>query len=111
MPDSAPIRRLLCSDLVSIARRSGRGALQAIRGNLEEIGERSALVLADAAIAPGTSVTVACEAHELKGIIKSCRCERLLGFFVEVQLTPEYRQSERWFTPEHVLRLIRGIRA
>ena len=43
--------RNLCSELVSVARVARDGRAESVIGNLEEIGEHSALVLADSPIA------------------------------------------------------------
>jgi len=98
--------RHLCSELVSIACMNSSRRLHAIAGNLEEIGEWSALVLADAPIRCGTKVRVACERFQLRGLVESCTFEELLGFFVRVRLDPESRWSQQWFTPKHLFALL-----
>jgi hypothetical protein len=102
MEDSALRPRDLCSELVSIACPYRSGQQRAVPGNLEEIGECSALVLAESEILKGTRVRVACESNELKGFVESCTYEPSLGFFVEVQLDRESHWSEKWFAPEHL---------
>lgn len=84
--------------------------MQALAGNLEEIGEWSALVLTEAAVPPGTKVRVKGEAHELKGRVRSCTFDRLLGFFIEIGLDAESRWSEKWFVPEHLFMLCPTMR-
>jgi hypothetical protein len=97
--------RELCSELVSVAWPSRSGERRAVTGNLEEIGEFSALVLAESNVPKGTSVRVVCEFNELKGSVESCTYEPSLGYFLEVRLDPESRWSQQWFTPQHMLRL------
>jgi hypothetical protein len=103
-------RRILCSELVSVARLCGRRSVQALAGNLEEIGESSALILTEAAVPPGTKVRVKGEATELKGFVKSCTSDRLLGFFIEIGLDAESCWSEKWFVPEQLLALCPSMR-
>jgi hypothetical protein len=74
-------------------------------GNLEEIGEWSALVLTDAAISGGTEVHLQGKGHELQGLVESCARQEPLGFFVTVRLNATSRWSDRWFTPDHLLEL------
>jgi hypothetical protein len=103
-------RHHLCSELVSIARLSGRRSEKAQEGNLEEIGEWSALILTQDAVPPGTKVRVKSKAHELKGFVTSCTFDRLLGFFIDIKFDMESRWSEKWFVPEHLLTLCPTMR-
>ena len=75
-------------------------------GNLEEIGESSALVLTENSIPAGTKVRIDCKSRELKGIAESCKVNEWLGFFVEIRLDPDSRWSPKWFAPEHLLTLV-----
>lgn len=99
--------RHLCSELVSIVCACGDGFHRAIYGNLEEIGERSALLLADVPIRSSNKVLITCEAYSLRGIVKSCTFDRHLGFLVEVMLDADSLWSPLWFTPQHLLRAFR----
>ena len=74
----------------------------ALSGNLEEIGERTAVVLSDAPIKDGSQVRIACKSHALKGVVKSCTFQAWLGFFVEVELDPDSQWSPSWFSPQHL---------
>lgn len=103
-------RQHLCSELVSVIRLSGRHTVQALVANLEEIGEWSALILAEAAVPLGTKVRVKGIAHELKGFVRSCTFDRRLGYFIEVALDAESRWSEKWFVPEHLFALCPTMR-
>ena|SRR5271166_5925384 len=103
-------RRHLCSELVSIVRLHSCRSAQALAGNLEEIGEWSALILTDAAVRPGTKVRVRGEVHELKGSVRRCTNDRLLGFFIEIGLDTESRWSEKWFVPQHLFALCPSMR-
>jgi hypothetical protein len=91
----------MCSEIVAITKSCFPKAV--LTGNLEEIGERSALVLTEAPLDRGVRVTVSCHTHQLKGFVKSCRFNKWLGFLVEVALDKESRWSARWFTPQHLL--------
>jgi len=104
------VRQHLCSELVSIARLSGGRSIHTLDGNLEEIGEWSALILTQEAVAAGTTILVKGKGQELKGRVKSCSFDGLLGFFVEMELAPESRWSEKWFTPEHLFALCPTMR-
>jgi hypothetical protein len=98
-------RQHLCSEQVSVTPISGRRSAQALNGNLEEIGEWSALILIQNAVPPGTKVRVKGKVHELKGFVRSCTFNRLLGFFIDIRLDAESRWSEKWFVPEHLFAL------
>jgi hypothetical protein len=103
-------RQHLCSELVSVVRLAGRRCLKALDGNLEEIGEWSALILMQDAVPTGTKVRVMSKGHELRGSVKSCTIDRLLGFFIEVELELESRWSEKWFVPQHLFALCPTLR-
>jgi hypothetical protein len=103
-------RNHLCSEQVSIARLSGRRSAEDLNGNLEEIGEWSALILAQDPVPPGTKVRVKGKEHELKGFVRSCTFDRVLGFFIDVWLLTESRWSEKWFVPEHLFALCPTMR-
>ncbi len=72
-------------------------------GNLEEIGERTALVLTEYPLAVGSRVHIACRSHVLKGSTTSCKFHHALGYFLEIELAPASRWSRRWFSPQHLL--------
>jgi hypothetical protein len=95
---------------VSIACGCGDGLYRAVAANLEEIGESSALLLADSPIRSSLKVLITCEAYHLRGVVKSCTFERHLGFLVEVLLDPDSSWSPIWFTPRHLLRVFRTPR-
>jgi hypothetical protein len=103
-------RNHLCSELVSVAPLTGSRPTEALEGNLEEIGEWSALILTQNALPAGTKVRVKGKAHELKGFVRSCTFDRLLGFFVDIGLDAESRWSDKWFAPEHLLTLCPSMR-
>jgi hypothetical protein len=100
----------LCSELVSVARLSGRHSAQALDGNLEEIGAWSALLLMQSALRIRTKVRVIVKNHELIGCVRSCTFDGLLGFFIEIVLDPESRWSEKWFVPERLFALRPSMR-
>jgi hypothetical protein len=79
-------------------------------GNLEEIGEWSALILVQDPVPVGTRVRVKGKVHELKGFVSSCTCDGLLGFFVDVELDAESRWSEDLFVPQHLIALCPSMR-
>jgi len=81
----------------------------AVNANLEEIGQSSAQVLADAPIKAGARVWITCEMHQLTGRVKSCTFRRMLGYFIEVALDPDSCWSPVWFTPKHLLRVFGRI--
>ena len=90
---------------------AGGESRQAIPGNLEEIGEASALLLTDAPMRRGSKVWITCELHNLKGRVKSCSQDRELGYFIEVALDADSGWSPTWFTPKHLLRVFRTLAA
>jgi hypothetical protein len=102
MRDHLPDLRNLCSELVSIVFASGKRAKRELSANLEEIGERTAVVLADAPIRGGARVEIACQAHALKGTVKSCTFQNWLGFYVEIELDEDSHWSPTWFSPKHL---------
>src|ERR1700732_2458355 len=107
MHESKSIGRQLCSGFVFIPRADRRGG-QAMLGNLEEIGEWFAEVLTDCAFPCDAAVRIVSKAHHLEGVVENCTHQKPLGFFVKVRLSPQSRWSDRWFTPQHLLRLWSG---
>jgi len=107
MPDSKSICRYLCSELVFIT-RPDRRRRRAVLANLEEIGEWFAEVLTDCAFPENTVVRIVNQAHQLEGIVENCSPRKPLGYLVKVKLAPQSRWSERWFTPQHLLRIWSG---
>ena len=101
--------RYLCSEAVFIARTDRRRG-HAMLGNLEEIGECFAEVLTDCAFPRDAAVRIMTKASQLEGVVEDCKRHQTLGFFIKVRLTPQSRWSERWFTPEHLLKLWSGTR-
>ena len=97
------LERHWCSELVAIVNVTRRGVAESVPGNLEEIGEHSALVLTERPFPAGSRVHMACRAHILRGITRSCEFHRELGYFVEIALAPASRWSRRWFSPQHLL--------
>ena len=93
--------RHLCSELVSILCGCGR----LISGNLEEIGERTVLLLVDSPIRRSSHISIACEKHNLRGIVQSCTFTDVLGYLVEVTLDVDSCWSPRWFIPKHLMHL------
>ena len=110
MQNRSFFRQHLCSEQVSIARLSGRSSTPDLDGNLEEIGEWSALVLTQDPVLPGTKIRVRGKKHELKGFVRSCTFDRLLGFFIDIGLLAESRWTEKWFVPEHLFALCPSMR-
>ncbi len=104
-----PLRRRLCSELVSIAWADNHSRPQVIEGNLEEIGEWSALLLTEESVHRGTEIHITCGASRLNGIVESCTFEDPLGYFLGVRLYPTSRWSEARFTPKHLLGLGRTL--
>ena len=54
------VERHWCSELVSVVNVTRRGVAEPVAGNLEEIGERSALVLAESPLPVASRVHIAC---------------------------------------------------
>ncbi len=96
------MQRHWCSEIVSIACRGKDGSLKSIVGNLEEIGERTLVVLTEALVPMGTLVSIRCRDYELKGIADSRDRDGRLGFFLKIRLAPESRWTLRQFVPEHL---------
>jgi hypothetical protein len=103
MAKQVSLERNWCSELVSVVRVNRSGGSESVPGNLEEIGERSALVLTECAVPIASRVHIACRTHVLRGITKTCKFDRILGYFIEIELAPASRWSRRWFSPRHLL--------
>jgi hypothetical protein len=103
MAKQVSLERNWCSELVAIVNVTRRGVARSVMGNLEEIGERTALVLTEYPLAVGSRVHIACRSHILKGATISCKFHEALGYFLEVELAPASRWSRRWFSPQHLL--------
>jgi len=110
MQDSKSTCRNLCSEVVFIT-RADRSAPKGILGNLEEIGERFAEILAECSFPRGTAVRILTKEHEMEGFVEDCRRDHNLGFFIKVRLAPQSRWSEQWFTPQHLFKLWSGAHA
>ena len=102
--------RFLCSEMVFITRADRRGC-PAMLANLEEIGEWFAEILTDCAFPQNAPVRIVSKGQQLEGIVEGCTQNQPLGFFVKVRFNPESRWSERWFTPQHLLKLWSGTQA
>lgn len=103
MAKQLSVERNWCSELVSIVNVTRRGVANSVTGNLEEIGERSALVLTECPLPVGSRVHIACRSHVLKGATTSCEFQSALGYFLEIELAPASRWSRGWFSPRHLL--------
>jgi hypothetical protein len=99
----------LCSELVSIACEHS----SLVPGNLEAIGQWSALVLTETFVGRNSDVTILTKDHVLEGVVERCDFDEPLGCYVEIRLKPESRWSEAWFRPQHMFALqqrIDGVR-
>ena len=103
MAKQLSVERNWCSELVAIVNVTRKGVAESVPGNLEEIGERSALVLAESPLPLGSRVHIACRRHILRGVITRCELHQQLGYFVEVEFAPASRWSQHWFSPQHLL--------
>ena len=102
MAKQSYLDRHWCSEIVSIVRRGRDGRFHSIMGNLEEIGERTLVVLTECFVPLGTWVRIQCGKCELKGTAESREFDRRLGFFVRIRLAPESRWTLHQFVPEHL---------
>ena len=102
MAKQAFLERNWCSELVSVFCTNG-GSGEPVSGNLEEIAERSALIVADLPVPSGSRVDIACKSHVFKGIVRSCTVQGRLGYLLEVRLTPTSYWSKNRFLPQHML--------
>ena len=103
MSKQSSLERNWCSELVSVVRVNRTGGSEAIAGNLEEIAEDSALVLAESPVPVQSRVHIACGTHVLRGVSRSCTFDPLLGYYVEVKLAPASRWCRAWFSPKHLV--------
>ncbi len=95
----------MCSELVTISHPNRRGAWRERTANLEEIGERSAALLADEPARRGSAIRISCQNYELRGIVRSSTPAEMLGYWIEVLLDTRSRWSEDLFRPKHLLQL------
>jgi len=110
MQDRKITPHYLCSEIVSIVRLSGRRRMPALDGNLEEIGARRAVILLQDPLPKGMRIRVEVKGCQLVGAVKSCKVDRLLGCFIEIQLESQSQWSEKWFVPQHLFRLCPCLR-
>jgi hypothetical protein len=96
--------RYLCSHLVSVIAQS-REPQPVLPGNLEEIGETSALLSTSRPICRGTKIRIECARHRLYGVVQISSFEESMGYLLEVELDAESRWSEDRFTPDHLLKI------
>ena len=103
MAKQVSLERNWCSELVSVVRVNRSGGSESVSGNLEEIAERSALVLTEYPVPVQSSVHIACRTHVLRGTTKSCEYDPLLDYYIEIELAPASRWSPDWFSPRHLV--------
>ena len=97
------VERNWCSEIVTVVNVTRKGVAEPLTGNLEEIGEHSALVLTESPLPVASRVHIACREHVLRGVTKACEFADGLGYFVEIEFAPASRWSRRWFSPLHLL--------
>src|ERR1019366_10808751 len=97
MAKQLSVDRNWCSELVTVVNVTRKGVAEAVTGNLEEIGERSAVVLTDCPLPVASRVHIACREHVLRGVTQPCEFHGDLGYFIEIELAPASRWSRRWF--------------
>jgi len=100
MAKQVSLERNWCSELVTLVNVNRRGISESIPGNLEEIGECSALALTECPLPLGSRVHIACREHVLRGTTTTCTYHRELGYFIEIELAPASRWSRGWFSLE-----------
>jgi|SRR5579871_1084718 len=105
MPSCDLNHRYLCSHLVSVIAQGNRQLQSVIPSNLEEIGERSALLSVPKPIGRGTKIRIECAGHQLNGVVETSSFEEPVGYLLEVELDDESRWSEDRFTPDHLLKI------
>ena len=88
--------------MVSIAHKGKHGHLKSIVGNLEEIGERTLVVLTECLVPLGSWVRIRYRDQELSGVTESREFDGRLGFFVKVRLAPGSRWNLRRAWPDHL---------
>ena len=103
MAKQVSLERNWCSELVSVVRVNRNGASESVAGNLEEIAERSAIVLTECPLPIASRVHIACRTHVLRGTTKACKFDPALGYFIEIALAPASRWSPAWFSPCHLV--------
>ena len=86
------------------------GMAESVSSNLEEIGECSVLVLTECPVPIASRVHIACRTHVLRGTTKTCEFDRLLGYFIEIELAPASRWSRQWFSPRHLVPVREQVR-
>jgi hypothetical protein len=95
----------LCSEIAPVHYRDRRGRQQTLTGNIERISPTHLSILVDSAIAPGTSVSIECQQHTLRGRVGRTDHHPILGCFLEIELDPHCRWSRQLFAPKHLLAL------
>ena len=98
----------MCSELVTLVYDNGAADPKAIVGNLEEIGEWAACVLADDPVTPGSRVAILCQSHHLHGVVECCTIDDLLGFVMRIGLDADSRWSEARFRPKHLYHILQN---
>jgi hypothetical protein len=109
MKQNAPTKTHLCSELVSICWEEETRGVRSATANLEAIAETEASVLSDIEIPLGKRLWIDCQGHRLQGVVRTSTFDPVLGYFIGVELDPESRWSEKWFTPAHLLKLWRSV--
>ena len=94
--------RLLCAELVEVLWEDDSGRKRRRVANLEDISLSGMCLQVEAAIPPGTAITMSYGDGEMVGIIRYCVL-REGGYFLGVQFEEGCRWSTQHFRPQHLL--------
>ena len=94
--------RLLCAELVEVVWEDDSGRKRRRIANLEDISLSGMCLQVEAAIPPGTAITISYGDGEMVGIIRYCVL-REGGYFLGVQFEQGCRWSTQHFMPQHLL--------
>jgi hypothetical protein len=94
--------RLLCSELVTIERRSAAGWFLPAIANLEDISLSGACLCSETAIRPGDPVVLCYADGELPGFVRYC-VYRDLGYLIGIEFGYKCEWPIDFYRPEHLL--------
>jgi hypothetical protein len=94
--------RLLCAELVELVWKDDSGRKRKRVANLEDISLSGMCLQVEAAIPPGTAITMSYGDGEMAGIVRYC-VFREGSYFLGIQLHNGSRWSSQHFRPQHLL--------
>ena len=93
--------RMLCSDLIHLQWRKGKGWTRPANAILEENSPASACVNSEVPVPANSVVRIRRGDKTIEGTVVSCAFDRI-GYFAEIEFNAGFEWSLELFRPEHL---------